>query len=114
MAGVTRTEGQGKTFLHVWNLTTADGIGDAARHPGAADRTVQASGTFGGATVTIEGSINDGVSWGPLRDPGGTAITFTAAGLQAIAENVTDIRARLSVVGVGAAIAVHLLSRSTN
>lgn len=42
--------------------------------------TVQISGTFGGATVTFEGS-NDGVTYFPLKDMSGVEISLTAAGL---------------------------------
>jgi hypothetical protein len=111
MAAVTRTEHAGNSYMASWTLTTADHTGDSYEHPGAADRTVQASGTFGGATVAIEGS-NNGSTWSPLTDPGGTAITFTSAGIEAIAENPLYVRARLSVTGIGATIVVNMLNRS--
>lgn len=41
--------------------------------------SVQVIGTFGGATVVLQGS-NDGSTWWDLKDTGGTAISFTAAG----------------------------------
>lgn len=48
----------------------------APRHPEA---TVQATGTFGSATVTLEVS-NDGLVFHPLDDFVGDPIAFTAAG----------------------------------
>lgn len=113
MASVTETDGYGGTSLATWVLTTADHTGDAVVRPGASDRAVQVKGTFGSATVAIEGSLDGGVTYAALHDPGGTAVTFTAAGINAISENVTHIRARLSTVGSGASITVLLLSRST-
>lgn len=41
--------------------------------------SVQATGTFGGATVTLTG-LNDGINYVTLKDPSGTDISFTAAG----------------------------------
>ena len=60
------------------------------------DRTVQITGTFGIAgTIVIEGS-NDGVNYKTLRDPGGTALSFTAADLKAILELPKWIRPRVT------------------
>jgi hypothetical protein len=113
MAGVTQEDKYGNTNLAVWNLTSADPDGDKITRPGASDRAVQVAGTFGGATVVIQGSLNDGATWDTLHDPGGVAITFTSKGINAISENVTNIRAILSPVGSGANVNVYLLSRST-
>lgn len=55
------------------------------------DRSVQISGTFGGATVTIEGS-NDGVSYFPLTDPQGNAISKTTGGIEQIMELTRFVR----------------------
>lgn len=55
------------------------------------DRSVQISGTFGGATVTIEGS-NDGVNYLPLTDPQGNAISKTTASIEQIMELTRFIR----------------------
>lgn len=41
--------------------------------------SVQASGTFGGATVVLQGS-NDGVTYATLKDTAGDDLSFTAAG----------------------------------
>jgi hypothetical protein len=112
MAAVQITKEYGSTYLSVWNLTTADGTGEAIQSPGASDRAVQVSGSFGGATVLFEGSL-DGTNWDTLHDPGGVAITFTAKGINAISENAAFIRARLSPAGTGATIKASLLSRST-
>jgi hypothetical protein len=42
--------------------------------------SVQVTGTFGGATITLQGS-NDGTNYVTLKDSAGTAISFTAAGM---------------------------------
>lgn len=46
---------------------------------GPAVGSVQATGTFGGSTVTLQGSC-DGTNYFTLKDTAGTAISFTAAG----------------------------------
>lgn len=53
------------------------------------DKSVQVSGTFGGASVSIKGS-NEADVGNPstLTDNLGAALTFTTAGLRAIMENV--------------------------
>ena len=40
---------------------------------------VQITGTFGGATIVLQGS-NDNSNWATLKDTSGTAISVTAAG----------------------------------
>ena len=64
------------------------------------DRTVQVTGTFGvGGTVIVEGSLDPAqtpTNWYQLKDPGGTLISFTAAGLKAVLENVPHIRFRVT------------------
>ncbi len=60
------------------------------------DVSVQVTGNFGtGGTVVVEGS-NDGVNWATLNDLGGTALSFTAAGLRGVRERVKWLRPRLS------------------
>lgn len=98
--------------LKRWVLTTADGTGDALPIPIHPDKAVQVSGTFGGATCLIEGSLN-GTTWETLRDPAGAALSFTAAGLKQILETVAFIRPRLSVAGSGASINVDLCGGKT-
>lgn len=64
------------------------------------DRTVQVTGTFGvGGTIIVEGSCDAGntpTNWFQLKDPSSTAISFTAAGLKAVLENVPHLRVRVT------------------
>ena len=119
MAGAiipTVTPKEGFTSLATWALTTASPNVDTDRGfisiPGARDRSVIVSGTFGGATVAIVGS-NDGTNWAPLHDESGVALTFTALGAHAIVENFLYISAGLSVAGTGATITASILSGRT-
>lgn len=60
--------------------------------PFASDITVQPIGTFGGATVRLQGS-NDGTNWHNMTQKGGTsALTFTASGLHSVNEAPAFIR----------------------
>lgn len=60
------------------------------------DRSVQIVGAFGaGGTVIVEGSCN-GTDWAQLRDPSGTLISFTAAGVRTIMEYTPYVRARVT------------------
>ena len=98
----------------VWICTTGVPDGSPLECPEWADRTVQAIGTFGGATCTMEGS-NDGTNWAPLSNAaGGAAATFTVAGIKTLIENPRFIRPNLTVVGAGATITVTLLNRRAN
>lgn len=76
----------------------------------AADITIQAIGTFGGATVRLQGS-NDGTNWHNMTQKGGTtAIGLTAAGVHSINEMPAYIRP-LTAGGTGTdvdvIVAVH-------
>lgn len=72
------------------------------------DRSVQADGNFGGATLVIEGS-NDGVSYTTLRNAFGDPLAFTSPGLQSVLEPVRFIRPRV-VGGASAAINTRLFA----
>lgn len=98
-------------ILLSWALTTTNTDGAPLEWTQWADRCFQAVGTWGGATLTIEGS-NDGTNWAPLSNAaGGTAATFTANGAKTIIELPRYVRPNLTTPGSGAAVAVTLLAR---
>jgi len=103
--------GDGSIISFTWALTTADPTGAYIDQTAWADRTFTASGTWGGATCTIEGS-NDGTNWMPLSDAAGAA-DATAAANKAITvvELTRYIRPNLTTVGVGATVTVTLVAR---
>jgi hypothetical protein len=98
--------------VYSWSpLTTGNADGQGAGRVGAGERTVQIEGTFGvGGTVVIEGSLN-GTTWYQLHDPGNTLISFTAAGLRAILENVLFIRPRVTAGDASTSIVATLAVR---
>lgn len=65
--------------------------------PGYADRSVQVFGTFGGASVSFEGSNEDSAPTNHtvLSDPQGNALTMAAAGLKAVLEMTRLVRPRV-------------------
>lgn len=78
--------------LVTWdNMATGDS-GAAFGLNAAADLTFQVTGTFGGSTVTFQGS-NDGTNWHPLTQRGGTAnMAYTVASVQIAQEMPAFIR----------------------
>ena len=110
----TRTEAAGRTYRFVWETLTESILdGGAVSIPGASDRSVQVMGTFGGTTVTIQGSNERTPTvWATLHDVNGDALTFTSAGIEVVAENTTHIRPLLAG-GAGVDVDVIMLVRST-
>lgn len=77
---------------HQWEQITGSDTGyGLVLNEGGAQTAIQVTGDFGASGVlSMEGTV-DGVTWAPLlTGPGGSAITFTAAG---IAECATAVRA---------------------
>lgn len=74
-----------------WTNLAANSCGIRVAVAPWTDRSVQVSGTFGGA-VTLRGSNkadpaeNTAADWFPLVDPQGNAISFTSAGGEAVLE----------------------------
>ena len=81
MAEIKPTESTvGNWTLFTWSSVTENdtfGVAPLAGASGAA--TLQVTGAFGGATVIAQGS-NDNSNFVGLTDPGGTAVSLTAAG----------------------------------
>ena len=89
-----------------WALGNADtGLGaDVLRW---ANKWVQAVGTFGGATITIQGSM-DNTNWVTATTDGTTACTFVATGVKKVWEGFRYIRAT-SAGGAGTAATAILV-----
>ena len=98
------------SILATWVLG-ADDDGAPIRFAGAADRTMQVCGTFGGATVGMQGSL-DGTNWAALTDPQGNAVSKTAAALEALTELVRFVRPVVTG-GTGTDVTVMLFMRPT-
>lgn len=110
---ITRQVGRndGSVMQATWTFTgVASEVGPALDGFSEwADRTVQFVGTWNGATVLLEGSI-DGTNYFTLTDPQGNAISKTADGGEAITEIVNKVRPRCSA-GAVTALTISLLLR---
>lgn len=93
----------GKGSLATWTALATGDTGKPIVGIGLSDRSFQASGTFGGATVILQGS-NNGTDWVTLTDPAGAAISFTSTGLKQVLQVTKYMRP--SVSG-GAAVAIN-------
>lgn len=118
---VTRDVGErdGTAVQWTWTLTSANPDGAPLEWTEWADRTFTATGTWGAATLSIQGT-NDtpaniaagSATWFTLSNAAGaTAATATADKIMAIIETPRYIRPNLTVVGAGATITVALLGR---
>lgn len=120
MSSVTPTSnrdigsGDGSVVLFNWALTTANTDGLPFEFTEYADVCFSATGTWGGATMAVEGS-NDGATWVGLNNAaGGAAATATANKIMTIIERPRYIRPNLTTAGTGAAVTVIATLRRAN
>lgn len=117
MAVITPTvtavgRGDGSTLKVQWTPVTEADTCAPVTYPECSDKSFQIEGTFGGSTTVLKGS-NDGTNYEGLRDPGGTAISFTAAGLKAVLENTVFIQP-VSSSGSSQILTITMLLHLTN
>lgn len=106
--------GYHSVIIASWTMATGD-TAAFLEVPSFGDHSVQVAGTFGGATVNIEGS-NDGTNFVTMTDPQGTALAFSAAGLKQAMELVRYIRPAVvggSGVSITVTMVMHKLSSNT-
>ena len=87
----TNPLGLSNVRVETWETLTESDTAGPRIIPFKSDKTVSVTGTFGTATVVIQGS-NDGTNWFTLTDAADAALSFTAAGLSEILENPLYIR----------------------
>lgn len=71
--------------------------------------TIQVQGTFGGATISLQGS-NDGINFSNITDAAGNAVTLSAAGLREFSTAAPYLRPGVSG-GTGMKVTVTLVVR---
>lgn len=112
MATITPTRqaiGAG-THLVTWaNIASGDTC-EALQFVAGADRSAQVTGTFDGASVSIEGS-NDNINFSALSDPQGNALTFTSTRIENVMEMVRSIRPAVSGGTGSTSLTVSLLMK---
>lgn len=90
--------------VYTWAAMNTGDTGEPLGGPGFTDASYQITGTFGGATVTVEGS-NDGTNYVTLVDPFNVALSFTSAALAQVLPIVRWIRPKVSG-GAGVSVTV--------
>lgn len=106
------TSKDGSIIKAVWAFTGAD-TGTPIAFADWADRSVQMSGTWNGATVLWEGSNDGGATYTTLTDPQGNAISKTADSIEAVTEVCELARPRVSA-GAVTAVNVSVILRRQN
>jgi len=91
----TAPSGNDRCTVAAWANLAQNDIGAAIGNSQYADRSFQVAGTFGGASVSIEGT-NDGANWATLTDPQGNALTFTSAKIEMVSEATLRIRPKVT------------------
>ena len=83
--------GSSLPFTATWAPLAQNDVGDAMSFGQFTDKSVQVAGTFGGASVRVEGS-NDGVNWAVLTDPQGNDLLITSAKIEMVTEATLHVR----------------------
>ena len=118
MANITPTltnvgpSGDGSTILAIWGPFTESDACLPISYPAMSDKSVHVYGTFGSASVAVQGS-NNGTSFAALNDPTGTVIAITTERIKAILENTMQIKP-VATGGTGQSITVAILMRLAN
>jgi hypothetical protein len=96
-----------------WAGITAGEECEHVSYSGAPDRTVQVVGTFGGASVSVDGTLEDEpANWLPLTDPQGNSLSIAVARIEAVTELVRYIKPTLHGGDGTTLLTVHILMRS--
>ena len=94
-----------------WAALANGDSGDPLQMGGSVERSVQVTGTFGaGGTIVIEGS-NDGTNYATIEDSAGTALSKTAAFVEAIGPAVRYLRPRVTAGDGTTALVVTLFAK---
>jgi len=93
-----------------WANIPLNGTGDPVWFPHMADKCIQVIGTWGGATLLIEGSL-DGINFETLNDPFGAALSFSGNKLKQVLEDPYVVRPRVSGGDGTTSLTVYLLGK---
>ena len=108
-----KTWGDTGVYIYTWTPMTFSGsdVGAPIEMPGAADRSVQITGTLGtGGSIRIEGSM-DGVTYHTLNDPQGSALDINSLKIETIMEVVRYIRPRITAGDGTTSLTCRILMR---
>lgn len=97
----------------IWTPVTEADVCIPVHYPKHSDKSIQALGTFGGATVALHGSNDGGVTYAPLNTPASAAIGITVAGIKAVLEN-TEYTKPVMTGGTGQSLTIAMLFHFSN
>lgn len=103
---------EGNSYLVTWTGLLVNDTGAPAAFVGAADRSVEVAGTFGGATLSMQGS-NAGAAYYTLDEAPSTPVSFAAAGFMSVRDLPRFIRPAVAGGDGSTNLTVSLLMRST-
>lgn len=106
-------KGDGSTILAVWTPVTESDTCVPISMPEHSDKSVHVSGTFGSASVAVQGSNNGGASFASLNDPTGTVIAITAEKIKAVLENTVQVKP-VATGGSAQSLTISMLVHLTN
>lgn len=98
-------------FSYALTAANPDGAPIPAMYSEYSDRSVQVKGTFTTATAVLQGSNDGGVTWNPLTDPQGTAISKVAVSHEQVTEVAELTRPLLTGADGTTAIQVDVVIR---
>lgn len=104
------SEGNYKAIISTWGPMASGDVATPVNLREYSDRSIQVSGTFGGATVAIQGSI-DNAEWSTLGNAQGDLLSFTSGRIEAVAELVAFIKPVLTGGDGTTALTVSLIAR---
>lgn len=91
----TLPSGNDRCTVATWASMAQNDVGMPMGNSQYTDRSFQVAGTFGGASVSIEGT-NDGSNWAVLTDPQGNPLTFTTAKIEMVSEATLRVRPKVT------------------
>ena len=107
MATIQFSSTRDDAIVTTWAALAGTDNGSPFRVPSSADLTFQVTGTFGGATCTLQGS-NDGTNWHTLTAKSGTSgMAYTSAAVHSCNETPLFVRPNITG-GTGSSITVTL------
>jgi hypothetical protein len=111
LASLASTRSNQGVAVASWGPTTLDAdTFSAIECASSTGRSVQVTGTFNGATITMTGS-NDGTNYVALKDQAGNSVAFTAAGFKSIFDAARYIKPALSSAGASTSLTATVLVR---
>lgn len=106
--------GDQSTIQVIWTPVTNADTCAPVEYPKSSDKSIAVSGVFGGATVALHGSNDDGTSFAALNSPNSVVIGLAAAGVKAVLENTQQVKPIATGGGGTQALIIAMLFHLSN